>query len=303
MAFTIAHMAAAIPFYRSKLVRRQWLQFDALIIGTMIPDLPYYLSLAEESSTRLSHQWHGIITYCLPWGLLIWILWYFWLRVPIIALTYPFLKSYMQKDVTVYQANFNHCYIIDDKFNDNNRFKFTFNIIKLFISVCLGTILGTVTHLIWDATTHIDGFVVQHINFLQFLVYIYPIGDITLARILQYLSSLLGLIYLGYFFKKQLYTNPYPYSLALVTSIDKYNSNFYYLFFTKKTSILILVIIGLFTIGIGVYSMANYPIPTHSDPYNWIGDFSVTILRAFVALIVLYASTYNIVRFKYIHNL
>ena len=113
MAFTIAHMAAVIPFYRSKLVKRQRLQFDALMIGTMIPDLPYYFSLAEESSTRLSHQWHGIIIYCLPWGLTVWTLWYFWLRVPVSALIYPLLGSHNRIDALFHQDKHNY-YLLND---------------------------------------------------------------------------------------------------------------------------------------------------------------------------------------------
>jgi hypothetical protein len=50
MAFTIAHMAAALPFYRS----RKWLNFEALLIGTMLPDLPYFLN-SDRAVWQQSH--------------------------------------------------------------------------------------------------------------------------------------------------------------------------------------------------------------------------------------------------------
>ncbi len=94
MAFTLAHMAAALPFYRNnnKSHSRRWLQFDALLIGTMIPDLPYYTG-GSSAIGDLSHQWVGVLTYCLPSGILVFALWYWVLKPAVYALIQPFLKK------------------------------------------------------------------------------------------------------------------------------------------------------------------------------------------------------------------
>ena len=56
MAFTVAHMAAALPFYRSQ----KWLHFEALLIGTILPDLPYFLN-NDRAVWQLSHQWLDLL--------------------------------------------------------------------------------------------------------------------------------------------------------------------------------------------------------------------------------------------------
>ncbi len=62
----------------------------------------------------------------------------------------------------------------------------------------LSLFIGAVTHIVWDAFTHNKGFFVELIPLLQFRVFhsITNGQGINIYKILQHLSSLLGLLYL-----------------------------------------------------------------------------------------------------------
>ena len=62
MPFTIAHAAAALPLRKTRLV------LSALVIGTMVPDLQYFLRMAPDD--RYGHSLRGALLLSLPLGLL-----------------------------------------------------------------------------------------------------------------------------------------------------------------------------------------------------------------------------------------
>ena len=64
MPFTFAHPAAILPLRRSR-----FLQTVPLIIGSLVPDVPYYFP--GRLMTRIfldTHTLHGSIFICLPLG-------------------------------------------------------------------------------------------------------------------------------------------------------------------------------------------------------------------------------------------
>ena len=62
MPFPLAHPAAVLPLRRFK-----WLNFSALVIGALVPDIGY----AFPEGSGLSHHTLGSILFGLPVGLLI----------------------------------------------------------------------------------------------------------------------------------------------------------------------------------------------------------------------------------------
>ncbi len=186
MAFTLAHMAAALPFYRCQ----KWLNVEALFIGTMLPDLPYFLYSGAKIAKH-SHQWMGLLEYCLPWGLLVFALWYWLLKPAAIALIQPWQRvqgltghNHHSPQVDLPQHPFGFWFAA--------RFK---RIGLFWIKVVMGLLLGAVTHLLWDGTTHPDGFIAMQLG-LQYSINIAYLGDMPMARFLQYVSSLFALILL-----------------------------------------------------------------------------------------------------------
>ena len=186
MAFTLAHMAAALPFYRCQ----KWLHVEALFIGTMLPDLPYFLN-SKPIVAQHSHQWVGLLTYCLPWGLATFVLWHWLLKSALIALIEPWQRV---QGLTGHNHHSPQADLPQHPFG--LWFTARFKRIGLFwIKVVMGLLLGAVTHLIWDGTTHPDGFIAMQLG-LQYPVTIAYLGDIPMARFLQYVSSLFALILL-----------------------------------------------------------------------------------------------------------
>jgi Domain of unknown function (DUF4184) len=74
--FTASHAVAALPFLRTPLPA------SALVIGSMTPDLPYYLPLDQGVPT---HTAGAVVTYDLLLGLVAWALWHGLLAAPALA--------------------------------------------------------------------------------------------------------------------------------------------------------------------------------------------------------------------------
>ena len=53
MPFTPAHVAAALPFRRTRLI------WSALIVGTIAPDLEYYVRLNADGRSGIRWQAHS----------------------------------------------------------------------------------------------------------------------------------------------------------------------------------------------------------------------------------------------------
>jgi len=71
MPFTLSHVAAVLPLRRLCGPDR----FAALAIGSMTPDLPYFLPGLRESWPLPSHDLISLPLFCLPVGWLLWMLW------------------------------------------------------------------------------------------------------------------------------------------------------------------------------------------------------------------------------------
>lgn len=154
MPFTVSHIAGIIPF--------TWMRLPvgALVIGSMVPDLPIYLKM--PGIYHLFHSPLGVFTVDLAAALLLSFLWIKFWRTPIFALIpRNILKDWPPSDI-------------------KSTPKF---LIALIIGIC--------SHVIWDNFTHSYGFFVKSSQVLQS-----TIGDsaYTVFHVLQHLSSALGLL-------------------------------------------------------------------------------------------------------------
>src|SRR3954470_20931603 len=78
MPFTPSHVAAALPFLRTPLLPA------GVVVGTMAPDIPYYVTVFVPR--ELSHSLLGLVTGDMAMGCLAALLWRLVLREPMIVL-------------------------------------------------------------------------------------------------------------------------------------------------------------------------------------------------------------------------
>lgn len=171
MPFTLSHVAAVVPF-------RRVLPFSALVVGSMVPDLPYFVPRLVNN--HFAHGTRGFFIFCLPAGLIA--LWAFhrFFREPLSAL----LPISHQRRLALQPFHF-----------------FPW---RTFVMVCAALLLGSVTHVVWDQFTHEDAWTVQHISWLQERFFVHG-HRLQTSDVLQHVSSLVGLFLLFYWYWRWLH--------------------------------------------------------------------------------------------------
>ncbi|MEU1283342.1 DUF4184 family protein [Kitasatospora sp. NPDC005856] len=168
MPFTLSHPAAVLPLMRRPFRR------TALVAGTVAPDLPYFLAttglpVSAQSwyepfvNATTTHGVSGAVTVTLPYALLLWALLRAARRPLASLLPGPGAPppSSRPPGVPVRRVGW----------------------------VVLSALIGIATHLVWDAFTHVDGFVVARTPWLTATL----VGGLTWARVLQHASTIGGL--------------------------------------------------------------------------------------------------------------
>lgn len=161
MPFTPAHAAAALPFRRVGA-----LPFDALVVGTMVPDLPLFVSFAPNYAW--THSRIFSVPVCLPWGIGLFLLARFaW------ASTVWLLPEWWRSRVPERAPALRNTH---------------------WGMVCAALALGVITHVLWDSFTHEERWGVHLLPLLsRTWVPATPIGPLPGFKVLQYGSSVLGL--------------------------------------------------------------------------------------------------------------
>lgn len=160
MPFTPSHIAAILPFSRTPLPAA------GLVIGSMVPDLPYFIPLGLPR--EYTHSLIGAVTADLPMGAAAFLVWVLLLRAPLLDLSPAWLRSRV-------------------RVRRNPQFRF-----RSALLLVAALAVGIATHLLWDSFTHPDGFVVLHSAAFRAQV-----GPFAISRWLQYLSSIFGLVVLA----------------------------------------------------------------------------------------------------------
>lgn len=173
MPFTLSHPAAVLPLLRHPFVPA------ALVCGALAPDAPYFLDatgvpVSAESwyepflNATTSHTLSGLTvsgTFALALLALYWLV-----RRPVLALLPARLSPARTTDRAA-TARGGH-------------------VLRRTGWLLLSVLIGILTHLLWDAFTHYDGYFVTHLGFLR----AHLAGDLTVARAVQHLSTVGGLI-------------------------------------------------------------------------------------------------------------
>lgn len=228
MPFTAAHPAIILPLLRMRIF-----SVSGLIMGSMVPDFEFFLRM--EANGPFGHSIFGM----------------FWLNIPLafgfITLYHNLVRNAMIKNLPTYFEKRFHLFV---DFNWNTYFKSNF--LKVLISV----LVGNLSHLLWDAFTHFDGFFVAKLAFLN-TEYL----QIPLFLILQYAFSLVGAIAILIFIEK-------------MPTIDLKNKS------TNSVKMLYWIIVALVTIVVFILRFINV------DGFHF-GERIVCLLSAFMVGILI----------------
>lgn len=164
MPFTLSHPAAVLPFLRTPLLPA------ALVVGSMAPDIPYYVPLSVPR--ELSHSPLGVVTVDLVLAVVGALLWWFVLRAPIIDLL-P--RAIGTRIPAVGRLAWRPAH-----------WGWPLTIAVLLLSA----VVGTATHVLWDSFTH-PGWVVDQLAPLRV-----QLGPLLVEKWLQHASTIAGLVIL-----------------------------------------------------------------------------------------------------------
>lgn len=164
MPFTISHTAVVLPFSRW-LARRQLL--SAATIGSMVPDFRVFFPGMPRVET---HSFVALVTFCLPVGLITYWAFQRLIKSPILEVLPE--GAYARWRPFATEADIRS--------------------LRQWLLAGAGVLAGALTHLIWDAFTHVGG---RGVRMFPLLDDSLDIGSrhIPAHFVLQDLGSLLGL--------------------------------------------------------------------------------------------------------------
>ena len=157
MPLTISHPIATAPIWYAS---GRKLDLSALVIGSISPDIPYFIYLHPVYAP--GHSLTGIFIYCLPPSLILFFVWKTVVRIPIFTLLGTETQTLKK----------------------SKAFS-----ISYLLQLAIAIILGSLTHVLWDASSHYNGWFVLNYLWLQKTVFGLP-----LYKWNQYGSGVIGLL-------------------------------------------------------------------------------------------------------------
>lgn len=161
MPFTPAHILAVLPARRLPM-----LVPSALVIGAVVPDVPYYLPV--EAPREVLHSWLGALTWTALLALILWALWEAVFAEPMRDLAPDGLRRRLAPA--------------------SSRPAARMPTLQFAGAVYASFVLGVATHLAWDGLTHDPGWGTRLMPWL-----LTPAGGLWLLNWVQLGSSVVGL--------------------------------------------------------------------------------------------------------------
>jgi len=170
MPFMLVHPAAAVPLYRPL---GRYGVLSALIIGSLLPDMHYFLPFTVNREA--AHSASGLLWFCWPLGILLYVLYHRLLKQPLALLLPPAIAARVAP------------WLNPGRLPDAS-----------WRAVSLSLLVGAATHNLWDAFTHQYAPGVLAITSLRttwFTLGGYPLAG---YAVLQQASNVLGCALLVY---------------------------------------------------------------------------------------------------------
>jgi len=248
MPFTLSHAAAALPFRRLKPV------WPALVIGTFAPDLQYFIQISDED--RSGHHFPDVLLVTLPVALIL--LWVFeWcVKGPAIELLPSALQRRLQDKVA----------------------PLSFRGWERFASIVVWIAIGIATHMFWDSFTHSHTWMVAHWSLLRHKVPVPFHAPVAMLKVLQHVSTVLGLLVLGaWFLTWYRQTTPVPRA-----SLRELSS------FRKVAIVFTMAVVAIFAgYPLAIFRLSDHPLPI--KPLFFVVTVFVAITLVFCAQVLVYA--------------
>ncbi|WP_159695826.1 DUF4184 family protein [Massilia sp. 9I] len=174
MPFTLCHPAAVLPLHAAA---PRLTSLSALAVGSMAPDFVYFLSLGVGGG--FTHSAAGVLFYCVPAGLLVWLIYHLLLRDALLA--------WAPSAIAVRMAPH-----LDWQPRD----------LRGALIVLASLAIGAATHVSWDAFTHANTLVVRQFELLRTPL---ALGGMTIPvfKLLQHLSTLAGALIIASWFARR----------------------------------------------------------------------------------------------------
>jgi len=141
-----------------------------MLIGSMVPDFGYFLPVGVNRMQ--THDFEGLFQFCLPVGLAVWLLFVKVLERPTIELLPAAWRERVPRSMPVTP--------------------------RALLLASLGILIGALTHVAWDAFTHGESPVSRLFPVLEAEVFSFRGRTVHVFALLQYLSSVAGLLALAY---------------------------------------------------------------------------------------------------------
>jgi membrane-bound metal-dependent hydrolase YbcI (DUF457 family) len=166
--FTFAHPAAAVPLLRP-LARYGVL--SALVIGSLAPDFCYFLP--GRISRNWSHTLEGLFLFCVPAGIVAYLLLHHLLARPVTDLLPAPWRSRLRPVLAA-------------------------RVSPKWLAVVVSLLVGATTHIAWDAFTHAGAPLVRLSRALRFHLVTISGYPLSVHGVLQHLSTAVGLALVAY---------------------------------------------------------------------------------------------------------
>jgi len=163
MPFTLAHPIAAIPLLKP--LRGLGL-LSALVIGSLMPDVPLFLPVSLRRN--VSHSLAGVFWFCLPLGLITYVLYDRVLERPLSAL----MPDGMRRRLAFVQR--------------------TSRPPAWSPAVLVSLVVGAMTHVTWDSFTHGGAAVAQLLPAIENRLFTVSGYTVYVFSVLQHASSVVG---------------------------------------------------------------------------------------------------------------
>ncbi len=178
MPFTLAHAAAAYPFRRTRLV------LSALIFGTFAPDLEFFLRFAPKGP--FGHSTRGLFLFCLPVAFGCFWIFHDIVKEPLAALMPRDLRERIVPGI----------------------YPMSLRRPLQLLLICASILIGATTHILWDSFTHATFWPGRHFTFLQETFVLPVVGVVHTYKLLQYASTIFGLVVVFFWLRHWMRTAP-----------------------------------------------------------------------------------------------
>lgn len=166
MPFTFSHPAIVLPLGKPKFK----LSLTGLVMGSIAPDLEYYLSL-KATASYIGHSLPG----------------FFWFDIPVALITCFVFHNIIRNVLVPCLPMWYRCRLHPLlSFNWNRYVK------EHKLALLLSVIIGILSHFLWDAFTHQEGAVIMLIPFLSKQINLFH-QPVHIYSMMQFLFSVVGL--------------------------------------------------------------------------------------------------------------